>query len=115
VRGTSGVDGEATAGGQQFVAGVTLPIPAPVALGTLDVSVVGGNDDNPACTGSYDSPTAPAGAACIYPLPGMHIDLPQSRGNAPGPQETPYAFIVQGVSDGAGAIVFEGSWAYTAP
>jgi hypothetical protein len=32
----------------------------------------------------------------------------------PGDHETPYGFIVQAVSDHAGPVVFQGSWAYTA-
>jgi uncharacterized protein YbaA (DUF1428 family) len=97
------------------VTGATLPIPAPAPLGNLDASVKDGFDDNPACTGSYTAPTAPAGAVCIYPETGATQNVVQARGNVPGGQETPYGFIVQAVSDDVGAIVFEGSWAYTAP
>ena len=113
VRGVFGVDGTATAADQQFAAGVTLPVPAPATLGNLDVSVAGGFDDNPACTGSYAAPTAPAGKVCIYPeSAGLNVD--QASGLVPGGNETLYGFIVQAVSAGGGPVVFQGSWAYTA-
>ncbi len=114
VRGVFGVDGTATAADQQFATGVTLPVPAPTALGNLDVNVAGGFDDNPACTGSYAAPTAPPGLACIYPeSAGLHVG--QASGFVPGDHETPYGFLVQAVSNAAGAVVYQGSWAYTAP
>ena len=114
VRGVFGVDGTLDPGaGQQFATGVTLPVPAPATLGNLDVSVDGGFDDNPACTGSYAAPTAPAGKVCIYPeSAGLNVD--QASGLVPGGNETPYGFIVQAVSAGDGPVVFQGSWAYTA-
>lgn len=115
VRGVFGVDGTASnvSGGEQFATGVTLPVPAPTALGNLDVSVAGGFDDNSACTGSYSAPTAPAGNVCIYPeSAGLNVD--QASGLVPGDHETPYGFIVQAVSAAGGPVVFQGSWAYTA-
>jgi hypothetical protein len=115
VRGVFGVDGTASnvSGGEQFATGVTLPAQAPAALGNLDVSVAGGFDDNPACTGSYAAPTAPAGKVCIYPE-SAGLNVHQASGLVPGDHETPYGFIVQAVSAGDGPVVFQGSWAYTA-
>jgi hypothetical protein len=98
------------------VTGVTLPIPAPEPLGSLDVTVDdGGLDDTGVCHGTYAAPTAPAGTVCIYPETTGALNAGQARGKVPGDQLTPYGFIVQAVSADDGPIVYEGSWAYTAP
>jgi hypothetical protein len=121
VRGVFGVDGIAKDPGDEFVTGVTLAITAPADLD--DITVIGPSDANHAdCTGSYASPTAPAGFVCIYPVAGTNVAQVSgkepfeldSSGQPNAGQPTPYGFIVQTTAIGAGQLLSQGSWAYTA-
>lgn len=121
LRGVFGVDGIAKHPGDEFVTGVTLPIPAPANLD--DATVIGPDDGNSGtCTGSYSSPTAPAGFVCIYPVGGTNVDqvfgkVPFDLDGTGSPnlgQETPFGFIVETTSLHGGQLLSQGSWAYTA-
>ena len=121
LRGVFGVDGIAKDPGDEFVTGVTLAIPAPANLD--DATVIGPDDGNSGtCTGSYSSPTAPAGFVCIYPVGGTNVDqvfgkVPFDLDGMGSPnlgQETPYGFIVETTSLHGGQLLSQGSWAYTA-
>ena len=66
----------------------SFPVPAPTALTSTDVNFGSApgtfaQDLDPACTGSLEQPTAPAGKVCIYLSPGStQIVQTQRRGRA---------------------------------
>jgi hypothetical protein len=55
------------AGASDFIS-VSLGAIAPVDISSSAVSVKGGSDAAPECTGSATTPTAPPGRVCIYPF-----------------------------------------------
>ena len=94
---------------------VGLPAVAPVGLTDDAVQMVAGSptDADPACTGSSDAPTAPAGKVCLYPYYAAGVaDL---AGYA-AIFESDRSFYVAWFADGSSVPqdVFL-TWAYTAP
>ena len=100
----------------------SFPLPAPADLTDAQVnfnpSTVGGDDD-PACSGSFNAPTAPAGKVCVY-----HNGTGQCFADASatgvaigggGPQSR-FGFGIDGPTCPApGNASIRGTWAYTAP
>ena len=99
--------------------GVTLPFRAPVALSDTTVNFQASSngiasDDDSACTGTPQTPSAPPGEVCIYLADNSQSDVHALSGHAIGLL-------------GASAVGFEidstvaatangkGTWAYTAP
>jgi hypothetical protein len=71
-------------------------------------------DDDPACTGTYELPTAPPGKVCLYSK-SRTSDTSGLQGNGYGRSD---AFSVRWVDTGGAAattVYVEASWAYTAP
>ncbi len=71
--------------------------------------------DDPACTGTYEAPTAPAGHVCVYLGGTQGIDNASVNPWA-GAEQNPYTFYMtfsQTTADGI--YEFWGNWAYTAP
>lgn len=95
---------------------VDLPAAAPVALESASVNMgagtVNGGDNDPACAGTPEAPTAPAGKLCFYV--GFQIGITALNGySSNGPHNRGGAVRVDG---GAGANRYaRGAWAYTAP
>ena len=50
-----------------YGATATFPAPVKVAPDNVHMGVNGGNIEDPACQGTFENPTAPAGHLCIYP------------------------------------------------
>jgi hypothetical protein len=97
----------------------SFPLPARLALGDNDVNFGAngaagsiGNDDDPSCTGTNISPTAPPGKVCIY-VSGSN--LLASSGTALGEAGASgrRGFQVRGPSHAVGDVEVHGSWAYT--
>ena len=96
---------------------INFAFPAPVALTDEAVNfepTVGATDDDAACTGNSDSPTAPAGKVCIY-IDGGVISVDGFSGHSlfGGPELNRSGFYI--VSNDAATPRAFGSWAYTAP
>jgi hypothetical protein len=113
VRGVVVAEGNAAAAGGFVGTGVSLPIPAPVALDNGHVNVDGSDDPGDACTGTYANPTAPAGFVCVYI--NTSTNLSNIIGFVPFGQVTRFGFAVDGTTGAGGNAYFTGSWAYTAP
>ena len=95
--------------------GVDLPGVAPVALDdtTVNVATPGALDEDAACTGTFDEPTAPAGQICIYIVSNVGVDLATVAGVA-GLLPT-RSFMVTFDADGLDPDeVVYATWAYTA-
>jgi hypothetical protein len=96
-------------------AGVSFPVPAPSAPGDSDVNFAADasavtQDDDAACTGTFASPTAPAGRVCLYPdAIGPGVSFLAGYG-----LET-RGFYVYALRSSTSNTAARGSWAYTAP
>lgn len=101
----------------------SFPVPAPAGLSDAQVnfapSSVGGDDDS-ACSGSFNAPTAPAGKVCIYHNgTGDCFQDATATGIAiggGGPQSR-FGFGINGPAcpTAGGNASIRGTWAYTAP
>ena len=94
----------------------SFPVPAPTALTSTDVNFGSApgtfaQDLDPACTGSLEQPTAPAGKVCIYLSPGSTQIVQLNGEAAPGGV---YGFRIDLFNTG-GVVGASGTWAYTAP
>ncbi|HWI43723.1 MAG TPA: hypothetical protein VNS81_08880 [Nocardioides sp.] len=105
--------------GTSAVYNFDLPGYAPVNLAGDHVNFApdiypGSTDDDPACTGTYDNPTAPAGKVCIYlgSLSGITSMIGQTWAS---PAHRNQAFYIEGGATDGGAFGLWGVWAYTAP
>jgi hypothetical protein len=109
-------DGSTTA---PAFAGVTLPFRAPVALSDTTVNFQANSngiasDDDSACAGTAQTPSAPPGKVCIYLAGGSQASASALSGHAiglPGPSAVGFE-IDSTVADTATG---KGTWAYTAP
>ncbi len=100
---------------------VGFPVPAPERLADEQVNFSPADpaktgDEDPACSGSLDNPTAPPGKVCLYPL--HLIAAPNSAaGYALGGSR--YGFAVQAsagaLTPSSATLQVDGVWAYTAP
>jgi hypothetical protein len=100
------------ASGKQAGFGVSFPVPAPILAGS-DVNFAPGGsatDGNPACTGSFDRPTAPPGDVCLYE--GGEVGLSAVQAGAGDRYGFVFSMTSSGTGDYAGVT---GTWAYTAP
>ena len=93
----------------------SFPYP-PTALTSTDVNFGSApgtfaEDLDPACTGSLEQPTAPAGKVCIYLSPGSTQIVQLNGEAAPGGV---YGFRIDLFNTG-GVVGASGTWAYTAP
>lgn len=101
---------------------ITLPGVAPAALTDTTVNFAPSpgdpvGDADPACTGTVEAPTAPAGKVCLY-ADFVDSNLTAVRGETGGSSfANSRSFLVTFVMTPAGnADVYAmGSWAYTAP
>ena len=95
--------------------GVSFPVPLaagqPTGVGFAPSAGAGPGVTDPACTGSGEAPTAPAGKVCIYSL--------GSSGS--GDYETfnlgrrGFSFSMLATGGNPDFVDFRGAWAYTAP
>jgi hypothetical protein len=99
----------------------SFPLPAPADLTSAQVnfasSTVGGDDD-PACDGTANVPTAPPGKVCLYVIETGNFTDGTATGVAIGSgQSSRYGFGIDGPSSpgGPGEVWVRGTWAYTAP
>jgi len=117
-----GVWGGREAGaGNLMVQDYTFPTPTQNTLSDGDINfAAGGNsglvgsDDDPTCTGTSGSPTAPPGKVCIYVAAS---DLLASNNTARGDAvvSSRRGFQVRGPSNAVGDTEAHGTWAFTAP
>lgn len=96
---------------------------APVALTDANVNFAppsdGGSafgDQNTGCTGTVDTPTAPAGKVCIYVRYAGGVDRASTAGWAPFFQpDRGFNIGINPSGTAGGDMYLFGSWAYTAP
>jgi hypothetical protein len=114
-------DANLSAGQVAAVETVQFPMPAPVNLADSDVNFApsaSAQDDDPACTGGVDQPTAPGGKVCIYISQNTATNVGGSlRANAMSSSGSGarFGFTVVGQATIAGGVQAQGSWAYRAP
>ena len=129
--GTIGTEWVAAAAGGANGATASFPLPLPKRLNLTSFGIVGGGVEDPACDGTYEKPTAPAGHLCIYPghTPGYYsndeAEVTNIKLNGEGNFEA-VAYVLSGVAGrygfrievralAAGTAKFFATWAYTAP
>jgi hypothetical protein len=72
------------------------------------------SEEDPACGGTWQSPTAPVGKVCIYVADAVGF----TADSVSAPPLLPFnndGFVLRGNSDRAGIIEFGITWAYSAP
>lgn len=103
-----------------FVFTVQLPGRAGTDLADSDVNFAGTSsvtiDDEPACTGTWDVPTAPPGKVCLY-LINWEADTANLEGMAQLASGSDTSFHVRWSDDSSASddVRVYASWAYTAP
>jgi hypothetical protein len=129
IRGAVGGDFHAyDATASDFGVDVTLPMPAPVGLTDGDVFVnvttwqgEAGQiapttaDTNAGCTGTLDTPTAPAGKVCIYVSGADHASNLSGYSVRFGAEASKYGFKLKWDASALGDTFVDAVWAYTAP
>jgi hypothetical protein len=130
IRGAIGADYHAydAAQASDFGVDATLPMPAPVGLTDDDVSVTddfwqnaGGQtqpnsaDENPACTGTLDNPTAPPGHVCIYITGADLASNVEGFSVRFGTEASRFGFKLAWDASDQGDTFVDAVWAYTAP
>lgn len=108
----------ATATGQYVVQNVNLPAVAPAGLDNAHVNFAADSstattDDDAACTGSYEAPTAPAGKVCLYL--GSFTGLSSIAGYAWFDQGGGAFYARETTAVASGQVNIYATWAYTAP
>jgi hypothetical protein len=106
-------------GGTISYAAGTISFQKPLASApTVEIVRSGGSGTN--CTGSANSPTAPAGYLCIYEGVGVNI-VPGTNGyltydaTGSGAQSSRYGAALYGYPDATSSFYAWGTWAVTAP
>lgn len=106
---------DSSSAGQSLHQAIALPARAPVAMTSEsfapDASPLT-SDDDPACTGTYNAPTAPAGKLCAYYAGSNNVATVSIAQLQPGRDK---GFIVLAATSGPGMTSIDFSWAYTAP
>ena len=129
IRGAIGADYHAyDDSASDFGIDVTLPMPAPVALGDDDVFVNVSHwqgadgqtepttaDTNAGCTGTPDNPTAPAGKVCIYVAGADHAFNLSGYSVRFGDEKSKYGFKLKWDASQKGDTFIDAVWAYKAP
>ena len=109
-----------------YLISYSLPMKAPAPLSDTSVNTAANaaaGDPDPACTGTVDVPTAPAGKVCLYigssanaTVGGFSLIQPGGGTTQPGDD---YGFVVRildaGTVGNTAATSAQGTWAYTAP
>jgi hypothetical protein len=117
IMGGWGISDDSNAVNGKVYLAINFPFPAPVALTDGNVNFApnaAATDDDPACTGDDDSPSAPPGKVCIY-IGGGVVSADGFSGGSlfGGPELNRNGFFI--VSQDAATPRGFGSWAYTAP
>ncbi|HEY1539050.1 MAG TPA: hypothetical protein VGF63_06610 [Solirubrobacteraceae bacterium] len=108
-----------------YFARVGFPIPAPVGLTNANVSFpasttnVLAGDQDAACAGTVDLPTAPAGKVCVYvdQQSANVTDMSAQQVDGESTNQSKLGFAVQVTATGGANdnVTARGTWAYTAP
>lgn len=99
---------------------VSFPAPAPADLTVGQVNFAPGslvgNDDDAACTGDVNNPTAPPGKVCLYDATSTGVNDSASGGAFAGGASR-FGFHITGPSTtgSSSSANVAGTWAYTAP
>lgn len=131
IHGFVGLSSRATARGQRYSGYASYPVPIPVGLVASKVGILGGNNENADCAGTYEKPTAPPGVLCVYPgkpegyYQGGEADIVNVNKGGDGNWDAEvypttfggarYGFRIDAASAASGEIRFAATWAYTAP
>ena len=114
------------ANNNSYLISYSLPVKAPAPLSDMDVNTApnaAAGDPDPACKGSVDAPSAPAGKLCLYIGPTVNATVAGFALIDPGGLTTQpgddYGFTVRILDNGTvgntARISATGTWAYTAP
>ena len=135
ITGVIGTQWKAVAASDVSGASASFPFPLPVELPLTNFGVLGGAGEDPECTGTFLTPTAPEGHLCIYPgnestatddgYGADEADVANIALNGEGNYEVTaytmtgtasrYGFRIETKALAAGAAKFFATWAYTAP
>ena len=104
---------------------IGFPVPAPAGLTSAQVTFppgttnAGADDQDPACAGTAEAPTAPAGRVCVYldGQSGTVTALVAQNLAGANSEQSKLGFSVQITATGAAdaSAAARGTWAYTAP
>jgi len=113
-------DEDSHGGSDDYRLAIDLPGRAPVALSDAKVNFAPDGstatvDDDPLCTGTSSTPTAPAGSVCIYRINSGAVSNASGNSLAGGSALTDKTFYVHWMSVGTGDMYVYATWAYTAP
>jgi hypothetical protein len=130
VTGVIGGSFTATAANQPFTTTASFPIASRTSIAVENTGILGSAQENPYCSGSETSPTAPQGILCIYPASEQFLNVAQDCTPGPFPnctkgegvfkvsfqsiQGNRNGFAVTWLANAAGQTSFYGTWAYTA-
>ena len=109
-----------------YLISYSLPVKAPAPLSDANVNAApnaAAGDPDPACKGTVDAPSAPAGKVCLYIGPSVNAVVTGFALIDPGALTTQpgddYGFTVRILDNGTvgntSTTSAEGTWAYTAP
>jgi hypothetical protein len=125
IRGVWGGSFPATNASTVYFARVGFPIPAPVGLTNANVSFPASTanvlaaDQDAACAGTVDLPTAPAGKVCVYvdQQSANVTDMSAQQVDGESTNQSKLGFAVQVTATGGANdnVTARGTWAYTAP
>lgn len=108
---------------------IEFPVAAPVGLTNAQVAFPPGTaavavgDQDPACTGTAELPTAPAGMVCVYAdfvstgaAPTVTtLGAQQLDGESSEQSKLGWGLVIRATGANDGSVVARGTWAYTAP
>ena len=119
VTGEGVFDSAIIADNADHVFNVELPARAPVALTGTKVNFAADAyaatiDDDPTCTGSFSSPTAPAGKVCIYMAGNIRIDTASGEQASALTDRNFHIYLRANGSAGDDMYMYY-TWAYRAP
>jgi hypothetical protein len=108
---------------------IGFPVPAPAGLTDAQVSfppgtpTVAAGDQDAACTGTVQLPTAPAGKVCVYvdalstgAAPSVSaLGAQQLDGENSEQSKLGWGIVITATGTANGSVLARGTWAYTAP
>lgn len=131
IYGFVGVSARATGSSQRYSGYASYPLPTPIPVTPERIGILGGNNENADCAGTYEKPSAPPGFLCIYPgkpegyYPSGEADIVNIKKGGDGNWDAEaypttfggdrYGFRIDAASNASGDMRFAATWAYTAP